>query len=182
MSIALVVTRGYGNGTLVGSITDVTRRGYNADSGFVPTAASAVGGHRRRRFVAETFHIFNKRYQKVLDKDDRAPDLPIPVVALDEVREVKPEVVATETFKAEAVASELDALLVSVKAEIEIQKQDLAKRQAKRAGTKRVEKKITQLAEKQDVLVEAKAYTDEYIQDRQEEEMLIILTAQILLQ
>lgn len=29
MSIALVVTRGYGNGTLTGSIKDVTLRGYD---------------------------------------------------------------------------------------------------------------------------------------------------------
>ena len=36
MSIALVVTRGYGNGTLTGSIADVVRRGYTAGAEATP--------------------------------------------------------------------------------------------------------------------------------------------------
>jgi hypothetical protein len=45
MSIALVVTRGYGNGTVVGSVPNVVRRGYSAGEAVTP----APGGVWRRR-------------------------------------------------------------------------------------------------------------------------------------
>jgi len=44
MSIALVVTRGYGNGTLTGSIKDVTLRGYSIGAAVAVTEESFTGG------------------------------------------------------------------------------------------------------------------------------------------
>ena len=36
MSIALIVTRGFGNGTLIGTIKDVVTRGYSIGSAIIP--------------------------------------------------------------------------------------------------------------------------------------------------
>lgn len=136
-----------------------------------------VGAPRRRR-TAQTFHAFYHRYKKILEEELAVPELPAPV----ETREVTPETVAIEAHKAVEVVSELDVLLVKVRAELAAQEKELVARRAKRAGTKRVEKKITRLVEKQDVLVEAKAYTEIYVHDRQEEELIILLATRILLQ
>lgn len=43
MSIALVTTRGYGNGTLLGTIKDVVTRGYDISTIIPPTIPEAGG-------------------------------------------------------------------------------------------------------------------------------------------
>jgi hypothetical protein len=43
MSIALIVTRGYGNGTLVGTIKDIVLRGYDISTVIPPTVPIATG-------------------------------------------------------------------------------------------------------------------------------------------
>lgn len=69
MSIALVVTGGFGNGTLTGSIADVTRRGYGADAEIVvgdpappPTGGSGVIRHTE-------LDAFRDRFKTNLHRD-----------------------------------------------------------------------------------------------------------------
>lgn len=55
MSIALVVTRGFGNGTLVGSIADIVTRGYRIGEAIVVTGAvNMVALSADRSITADT--------------------------------------------------------------------------------------------------------------------------------
>jgi len=56
MSVALIVTRGYGNGTLAGTIADVVTRGYSIGAEAASTFVSGIEDKWRAPSQQTTWH------------------------------------------------------------------------------------------------------------------------------